>query len=245
MIIQIWDFESGHPLDMRRNELCTASCMMNDGERMLLGRTDKYGKNTVVIIWDILGNEQLRQITCDASVGFADYISYLNLSKDNRYVIAGFQNSHDHKANFITFDLSSSSTAALSPKVMALDAQVEVTAILENHEAVTGTKGGELIIWSIRTGRELRQLVTPPAGTLSRREVYSQPAHRGEVKDVVVSKDGQFLVSASADRTVKLWNLELEKLVHTCVGHSDEVSFIDSAYVITISIEMFLTNNFY
>jgi len=88
---QTWDFNTGLPLEMRKNELCTASCLMSDGERMVLGRTEKFGGGTTIIIWDILGNEPVRQIHYDATVGFADHISYLNLSRDNRYVIAGFQ----------------------------------------------------------------------------------------------------------------------------------------------------------
>lgn len=39
------------------------------------------------------------------------------------------------------------------PKVLTLAAAVEVTAILDNHEAVTGTFSGELIVWSLRTGK--------------------------------------------------------------------------------------------
>ncbi len=52
-------------------------------------------------------------------VGFADYISFLKLSKDNRYVIAGFQNSYDGNANFIIFDLSEDSYQKVEPKVSA------------------------------------------------------------------------------------------------------------------------------
>jgi len=40
-----------------------------------------------------------------------------------------------------------------APKVMTLAAAVEVTAILDNQEAVTGTFAGELIVWSLRHGK--------------------------------------------------------------------------------------------
>lgn len=202
---------------MRKNELCSASCLMNDGERMVLGRTEKFGGGTTIVIWDVLGNEPLRHIKYDGCVGFADQIGYLNLSKDNRYVIAGFQNSLDQNANFIAFDLTVNDFNAIPPKVLALNAQAEVTAVLENQETVTGTRAGELIVWSMRTGKALRQLVSPS------REGFGQTAHQGEVKDVAVSKDGQFLVSASADRTLKVWSLESEKHLRTLTGHNDEV----------------------
>jgi WD40 repeat protein len=83
--LQIWDFETGRPLEMRKNELCTASCMMNDGEHLVLGRTDRFGGSTTIVIWDVLGNEPVRQLRHDACVGFADHISYLRLSPDDRF----------------------------------------------------------------------------------------------------------------------------------------------------------------
>jgi len=225
--LQVWDFDTGRPLEMRKNELCTASAMMNDGERMVLGRTEKFGGGTTIIIWDVLGNEPIRHIKCEASVGFADHISFLALSKDNRFVCAGFQNSFDGKANYIVFDLSSSDQVPVAPKTISFDAVVDVTKMLDNHEAITGTRSGELIIWSMRTGKTLRQLVSAPpsgsGGTLGRRGVYSEPAHQGEVKDLAVSKDGLMLVSASADGTLKIWDLEMEKQTNTFVGHKDEV----------------------
>ena len=205
-------------MEMRRNETCTASCLMSDGERMVLGRTEKFGGGTTIVIWDVLGNEPIRHIRWDNSVGFADPISYINPSKDNRYIIAGFQNSFDGKANYILFDLTVTDFNRVQPNVIALNAQVEVTTVLENQEAVTGTRAGELVIWSMRTGKALRQLVTPS------RDGFGQAAHQREVMCLSQSKDGQYLVSASADMTLKLWSLELEKLIRSFVGHKDEVN---------------------
>jgi len=36
---------------------------------------------------------------------------------------------------------------------MTLSAMVDVTTLLDNHEAVTGTMAGELVIWSLKTGK--------------------------------------------------------------------------------------------
>ena len=49
----------------------------------------------------------------------------------------------------------------IEPKLLALDAAADCTAILSSHEAVTGTRNGELVVWSMRTGKPLRQLVSP------------------------------------------------------------------------------------
>jgi len=61
------------------------------------------------------------------------------------------QNSFDGNANFIIFDLSEHDVTG--PKVLTLAAAVEVTVIIDNQQAVTGTFAGELIVWSLKTGK--------------------------------------------------------------------------------------------
>ena len=50
-----------------------------------------------------------------------------------------------------------------------------------------------------------------------------ESAHRGEVTCLCLSKDSQYLVSSSADGTLKIWNMENERLVRSLLGHQDEV----------------------
>ena len=108
--------------------------------------------------------------------------------------------------------MASPDVGAAGMKVAAMDAAVEVTALLNDKEAVTGTRRGEMVVWSLKTGRQVRSIGGP--GLL---------AHQGEIKEVVVSRDGQLLVSASADGTLKVWDVESENLMHTLIGHRDEV----------------------
>lgn len=77
--MQIWDFDTGLPLEMRKNELCTASCMLNNGEHIVLGRTDPRGASTTMVLWDVLGNEPIRQLSYSACLGQADHIRQVYL----------------------------------------------------------------------------------------------------------------------------------------------------------------------
>jgi small GTP-binding protein len=47
--------------------------------------------------------------------------------------------------------------------------------------------------------------------------------HTGRICDIAWSPDGKFLASASEDRTVCLWNMDLGKPVHIFSGHEDRV----------------------
>ena len=59
------------------------------------------------------------------------------------------------------------------PKVLTLSAAVEVTAILDNQEAVTGTFAGELIVWSLRTGKVCLRACSARPPCRAKRAVYS------------------------------------------------------------------------
>src|SRR5690606_12605884 len=50
--------------------------------------------------------------------------------------------------------------------------------------------------------------------------------HSGPVKSVAYSKDGQKLATASADRCVKIWNMENGHEALRLLGHGDEVRTI-------------------
>ncbi|CAH1790210.1 unnamed protein product [Owenia fusiformis] len=221
--LQIWDFETGLPMQMPTDEFCSATCLMSDGERMVFGRTEQFGKSTVIKVWDLLGNEPLKEMRYDDSIGFADSISYLALSRDDRYAIAGFNNTFDGNANFVVFDLDLEHYQVIEPKILALAADPQCTAVIGNHEAVTGTKIGELVVWSLKTGKPLRQLSPCGPGTLMRGSTAISEAHTREVKAVCASVDGRYLASASSDGTIKVWDLRREKQINTLVGHQDEV----------------------
>ncbi len=50
--------------------------------------------------------------------------------------------------------------------------------------------------------------------------------HRDAITSVVVSSDGLTAITGSADKTVKVWNLETGQLIRTLTGHSGEISSV-------------------
>jgi tetrahydromethanopterin S-methyltransferase subunit G len=50
--------------------------------------------------------------------------------------------------------------------------------------------------------------------------------HSDTVNCVAISPDGQNLVSGSADKTIKIWNLKTGRQLHTLEGHSDKVNCV-------------------
>jgi WD40 repeat protein len=53
--------------------------------------------------------------------------------------------------------------------------------------------------------------------------LHSLTGHSHIVRSLIISADGQWLISGSWDHTVKIWHLETGKLVRTFKGHTDRV----------------------
>ncbi|KAJ1020181.1 hypothetical protein NDA16_004461 [Ustilago loliicola] len=62
-------------------------------------------------------------------------------------------------------------------------------------------------VWDPRSGRKCAELV----------------GHTDNVRTVLVSEDGRFLLSGSADSTVRLWSLAEQRCLHTFTHHADSV----------------------
>ncbi|XP_055869522.1 uncharacterized protein LOC106070898 isoform X3 [Biomphalaria glabrata] len=210
---QIWDFASGRPLEMAQQETCSALTVMSDNDKVVFGRSDKFGGGTNIVVWDLMGNQAIKEMRYDAPVGNNDYISYISLSQNDRYVVAGFNNTFDNYAEFVIFDMTLTSYNISDPNILRLNATPECTAILPHDEAVTGLRNGDLVVWSLRTGQPIRQLFSN----------NGKHAHTREVKAVARSQDNKYLVSASADGTLKVFDLETERHMNTLSGHNDEV----------------------
>lgn len=69
--------------------------------------------------------------------------------------------------------------------------------------------------WGCERGGELREYERSPKHILE--------GHAGQVWCVAVSPDDSTPASASADFTVKLWNVQSGKLLRTLTGHLGEV----------------------
>ncbi|AKG22919.1 serine/threonine-protein kinase [Calothrix sp. 336/3] len=85
---------------------------------------------------------------------------------------------------------------------------ISAMAISPNGQTVMSNSDDNIKLWSVATGQEI--------------SVFS--GHRNRVNALVVSPDGQVLVSGSTDRTVKLWNLARGREIRTLEGHLDSIT---------------------
>lgn len=70
---------------MGGDEYCSALCIMSDGDKVVYARTNQMGSSTSVVVWDLLGNQMIKEMRYDASLGNNDHVCFLALSQNDRY----------------------------------------------------------------------------------------------------------------------------------------------------------------
>ena len=61
---------------MGYDETCSALCVMSDPDKVVFARSDKFGNGTNIIIWDLLGNQPIKEMRYDAPVGKFEYLKH-------------------------------------------------------------------------------------------------------------------------------------------------------------------------
>jgi len=68
-LFQVWDFNTGNPLPIAVDQLCTASCVSKDGYKVVMAMTDKFGGGTTIKVLDLLSNRVLTELTYPDTIG--------------------------------------------------------------------------------------------------------------------------------------------------------------------------------
>ena len=106
-------------------------------------------------------------------------------------------------------------------KLWALDGAVERTFELgKNVLCVTALPDGAHFVVGLFKEARLYHV----DGTL----VYTFTGHTDMVKAVAVTPDGEYIISGSNDRLIKVWNVATGILVSTCKGHTGGVEAVSA-----------------
>jgi WD40 repeat protein/serine/threonine protein kinase/Flp pilus assembly protein TadD len=160
-------------------------------------RIASAGSDRTVKVWDV----QTRQLLLTLE-GHQSDVYGLAYSPDGRWLASG---SFDK-----TIRVWDPVTGTLVRTLEGHTAEVcSLVASPDGRRLVSGGFDRTLRLWDVAAGRELGRFEgLKPAVTFS----------------MALSPDGRRLASPSRDNTVKVWDVESRRLLHTLVGHKDEVN---------------------
>jgi WD40 repeat protein len=250
--LKVWDLETGvevRTLKGHKN-FAHAVTVTPDSRFAVFGSDDNTLK-----VWDLETGAEVRTLK-----GHTDWVWSVTVTPDSRFIISGSWDNtlkvwdletgmevrtlegHTDSVRSVTvtpdsrFAISGSVDKTL--RVWDLETGVEVRTLKGHTDSVHavivtpdsrfaisgegGPWGGDtpLKVWDLETGVEVRTL----------------KGHTGYVHAVTVTPDSRFAISGSGDKTLKVWDLEIEK-VGTLKGHTGWVSSVavtpDSRFAIS------------
>ncbi|MCC3592960.1 hypothetical protein [Microcoleus sp. PH2017_28_MFU_U_A] len=221
--MKIWDTESGTQLRTLTGHSSSVSAVAiaPDG----LTAISASGDNTLKI-WDIKTGTALKTLT-----GHSSSVSAVAIAPDGKTAISASYDS--------TLKIWDTESATELRTLTGHTGWVTAVAIAPDGKTAISASDSEdstLKIWDIESGTELRsRTVTGHVDLVSGMEIspngqtvhVSRPPTRNNwAKAVAIAPDSKTAISASGDKTVKIWDTESCTELRTLTGHTSEVNAV-------------------
>ncbi len=228
--LKLWEVSSGREIRAFTGhaEEVTSVTFSPDGQFALSGSRD----NTIQL-WEVASGREIRRFT-----GHTGDVTSVTFSPDGQFALSGSRDKtvklwevatgrelrtfigHANWINCVTF--SPDGQFVLSgggePKVTVVGGLIFLGP-------ANVSVGGELKLWEVATGLEVRSFV----------------GLAGDVRAVAFSPDSQFALSGDADNALKLWDVATGRELRSFAGHTDVVASVaftpDSKFVLSGSYD--------
>ncbi|GAA6023731.1 hypothetical protein JCM10207_000238 [Rhodosporidiobolus poonsookiae] len=177
--------------------------------------------DSLVLAWNPHSSDHHDQVTPTPIGRHDDYVRCLATGRDTNWVAsAGF----DRKIKL--WDVGEGRNSG-TPVVELPSPPASVYSLGTTHSGsliAAGTPERVVRVWDPR----------------SRKQVSRLGGHTDNIRAVILSDDGKWLLSASSDSTVKLWSLSAQKALHTFAHHASSVWSLFSQHP---SLEIFYSGD--
>ena len=221
--VRVWDADSGRQIWSKRSHICSWTCAVSpDGNYILTGgmgdgTTIKHDKgwtpdrvpeaqakeperqDWALRLWNAADGTLVRTFT-----GHRQFAHCVGFSRDGKRVVSGGWD--------CTVRVWDAETGALLRTLEGHKDPIRAVRFASGSRIVSSSVAGEsqVRIWDV---------ARPPGSEL----VETFAVHRGGVSDVAISPDGNRALTAGAERTVRLWDLDAHKELSKVSGHAGEV----------------------
>jgi eukaryotic-like serine/threonine-protein kinase len=194
--VKVWDVGKGKVISTLKGYLSGSFSPVNsvalsgDGKTVVSGSYD----NTVKV-WDVSTGQVRATLK-----GHAGWVNSVALSTDGKTIVSGSQDK-----TIKVWALGAGQERAILKDPTAALVQA-VTLSRDGKTLVSGSQDGTIKVWDLDTGKVRHILGHPGSGLLA------FLGDSGSVSLVALSGDGKTVVSGSRDNTIKIWDVEAEKV---------------------------------
>jgi WD40 repeat protein len=208
--LQIWEVQTGQPIQMSHQIKCSVFTLTQDTNSIVMAGNQRFGNGISVGILDLVTFELTKEIKSDPDLIFGQPLS-ISITPDEKQAIVGCAYMND-VCNFVVFDLTKSTEIAQT-KSIAFNSDPKCVQVLSNSEVLIGSYGGNLIQWNLHTCQVTHEYA----------EHEGMTAHTEQISQLCLSKNRDYVVSASYDDTAKVWSTRDKSLVSILNGHRGPV----------------------
>lgn len=197
--IRVWDLKTGQTVQTLNNSHAVNSITLSPDGNKIYGTGPSYKPS--VKIWQ-RETGQLKRVISD----FETVVRAMDVTPDSEILAAAMLRG--------VVELWDTKTGDRLKTLKGHTDYVTAVSFAPGGETlVTGSAGRDrsIKVWDVVKG-EAKYTITPEGN-----------GHRDWVLDVDVASNGRFFVSASADKTIKIWDLGTGSLIRTLTGHSNWV----------------------
>jgi tRNA A-37 threonylcarbamoyl transferase component Bud32 len=154
------------------------------------------GNDRLIKLWDIESGSELQTLT-----GHTAAVNQIEITTDGKYIISGSADK--------TIKIWDLPTGKIRQTLEGHQSGVEVVNITPNNQVIASGGDDQIIIWNVATGERLNALPNSKS-----------------TRSLTFSRDGEYLLSAHENGTIKLWDWQKSTLLKTVRVHSDSVDAI-------------------